>query len=251
MTSYGYHVGCRMRFLLEYFGDRELSGPGQGCGRCDSCQTRGTPLSDQDQLVVRKALSAVARLDGRFGKRRLAEVLLGQRTEEVERAGLDRLSTFGLLADRTLPWLVDLLGALEAAGLVISSATEYPTLSLTPLGREVMHDRVRAQLALPAERAPRPRGGKAAPAPATAPLAPAPAPAPDPAAEARFERLRKLRLELARQAGQSPFIIFHDRTLRAIAAAFPRSKEELAQVPGVGPAKLEKYGDQVLAALRE
>jgi ATP-dependent DNA helicase RecQ len=295
MMNYGPHAGCRMRFFLDYFGDHlreqeeedgEARAPTRAiCGRCDNCrQGLGKPLSDEEHLLVRKALSGVARVSGRFGRKRIAEMLHGDASPEIERAGLDRLSTFGLLRELPLPWLMDLLSGLESVGLIRAALGEYPTLQLTDEGREVMHDRKRAQLRLPqrepqagaqpgprirpkvrttgAERLsdpPRPTqsssspGAGSAPGPGRGPRADAteddlPLSA---AQTARFERLRQLRLELAKEAKVAPFVIFHDRTLRAIARAAPKNRTALAQVPGVGPAKLERYGAQVLAALKE
>jgi ATP-dependent DNA helicase RecQ len=254
------------------------------CGFCDNCQRGAAPLSADDQLILRKALSCVARMDGRFGRRRVAEVLAGHLSEEVQRAGLQELSTFGLLKDRTVPWLQDLLATLEAAGLVGNSGGEYPTVRLLPAGREVMLDRVRAQVALPGERkaaepkkrTPRIReklrstgaerlSGEPAPGRATLP-----APTPPKNAgrgakgdatdddlpltgeeESRFERLRQVRTELARDGKVAPFIIFHDRTLRALARARPRDTAALQRVPGIGETKVQRYGQKVLAALNE
>ncbi|MDW8283784.1 MAG: ATP-dependent DNA helicase RecQ [Myxococcales bacterium] len=256
MLAYGYHTGCRMRFFLDYFGDR-MEGPEGRCGQCDVCLQRWVDLDDQGQLLVRTVLSAVARLDGRFGRHRIAELLHGKLTPEVQRARLHHLSLFGALREQPLSWVLDLLASLEGAGLIASSGGEYPTLRLLPAGREVMLDRVRARLPLPVKQ-PSLQVRQSRIHPPGSPTqaehltkAPALSPPLTLAQEQRFASLRRLRAEIARRDQVPPFIVFHDRTLRAIAQAAPTDLGALGRVPGVGPTKLARYGAAVLAALRD
>ena len=154
MMSYAYARGCRRAFLLGYFGD-EVHRCGGEALPCDTCAARhdDPPLSDEDHLIVRKVLSCVARLNGAFGRKRIALCLAGSDAREVVEAGLHRVSTFGALRGRPVAWVLDVLGTLEAAGLLVPEGDEYPCLRITAAGREVMLDRARMQSALPPERA--------------------------------------------------------------------------------------------------
>ena len=135
MMAYAYGRGCRRAFLLDYFGD-ESHRCGGGALPCDTCAARASdePLSDDEHLLVRKVLSCVARLDGGFGRKRIALCLVGSDAREVVDAGLHRVSTFGALRGRPVAWVLDVLGALEAAGLVIAEGDEYPCLRITAGG---------------------------------------------------------------------------------------------------------------------
>ena len=243
MMSYAYARTCRRAWLLEYFGD-EAHRCGGDAAPCDACSARHDdgPVSDEEQLLVRKVLSCVARVDGAFGRKRIALCLGGSDAREVVDAGLHKLSTFGVLRGRPVPWILDLLGTLEAAGLVMAEGDDYPCLRLTRAGREVMHDRVRMSMALPSDRT-RPAAKKSRASEVTA--------AEGPFDGALFERLRSLRAKLAADERLPAYCVFHDRTLAALARDRPATLGELAAVPGVGPTKLAKYGAAFLAVLRD
>jgi ATP-dependent DNA helicase RecQ len=255
MMSYAYARGCRRVFLLDYFGDPAAREATNACTTlpCDVCRTASAapPLDDDGHLLVRKVLATVARMDGWYGRQRVAMVLLGSTRPEITARRLDQLRTFGLLRDRSQPWVLELLGALEAAGLVEAVGGDYPVLRITQRGREVMHDRARARVTLPGAVTSTVRGARTSKptlvknevraADAVGELGPEVAD--------RFAALRALRTRLASEAKLPPYVIFHDRTLLEIAVACPRSLDALASVKGVGAAKLERYGEKLLAAL--
>jgi ATP-dependent DNA helicase RecQ len=256
--AYAYARGCRRAFLLNYFGD-EVKRCGGVDLPCDACAAHGgratrvaaesaldrAPMSDEDHLLVRKVLSCVARVDGAFGRNRIALCLEGSSSKEVTDAGLHRLSTYGVLRGAAHAWVLDLLGTLEAAGLLATEGDDYPCLRLTPEGRQVMLDRARMRLPLPVER---PRAPRLAPSGGSS-RAERPAAALDGEEAALFEKLRGLRAQLAATAKLPAYCIFHDRTLAELARVRPRSLEALGEVPGVGPAKLAKYGSAFLTVL--
>ncbi|MDB4969298.1 MAG: recQ [Myxococcales bacterium] len=246
MMAYAYARGCRRAFLLNYFGD-EVHPCGGTALPCDSCAARGdeAPVSDEDHLLVRKVLSCVARVNGAFGRKRIALCLTGSDAREVVDGGLHRISTFGALRGKPLNWVLDVLGTLEAAGLLVPEGDDYPCLRITAAGREVMHDRARLMSALPAERAAS-RSAKKTRAMAADPSSSSDEPVDEPL----FQKLRALRARLAADEKLPPYCVFHDRTLAALARERPATLDQLATVPGVGPSKLAKYGAAFLAALR-
>ncbi|MBZ0121379.1 MAG: RecQ family ATP-dependent DNA helicase, partial [Sandaracinaceae bacterium] len=153
---------CRHDFMLRYFGDeQELLG---GCGHCDVCEQlekhggQARAVSDEDALIVRKALSGVARVRGRAGLTAVAKMLKGDTGERVRRLGLDRLSTFRLLEAHDEKWILSLLRRLITAGLVDLSASDYPKALLTAAGVTVMKGEAPVRvLAPPSSKAPKRR----------------------------------------------------------------------------------------------
>jgi ATP-dependent DNA helicase RecQ len=232
---------CRHDAILRYFGDEAESL--HGCGRCDVCARIGGAEDDAEvEIVVRKALSAVARVHGRFGLQAAAKLLLGQADPRLDRSGLASTRTFGALADRNEPWITKLLRRCISAGWVDFHGDERPVVFLTEIGKSVMKGEREARLLLPPdETAVRPRReGKRAAADAVDL---------DADALAVFEALRRHRMERARAEGVPPYVVASDRTLREIAMLRPRTSAELAMAHGIGPAKLERYGEGLLATV--
>jgi ATP-dependent DNA helicase RecQ len=239
---------CRHDAILRYFGDEEETLA--GCGRCDVCrrlaESADGPDAEAVALIVRKALSAVARIDGRFGLGAAVQLLRGVRDERLLRAGLHETRTFGILADRSEDWLLRLLRRCVTPGWVDFTGDERPVARLTREGAAVMRGERPAVLLLPSdERAPRTaagaRGRRAAPRPDDAL---------DDPGRALFEALRRYRLERARAEGVPPYVVASDRTLRDVARLRPRDLAELEGAHGIGPAKLARYGAEILAVVR-
>ncbi len=237
---------CRNDFLLRYFGDEhELLG---GCGHCDVCVAldgEGTTDSggEDTTVLVQKALSAVARAQRRGGLGAIAEMLRGIDNEKTSRFGFTKLSTFGLLRERSQDWVLALLRALLAAGWIDLTPTEHPVPYLTKLGASVMKGEVPARIVLPAE----PRASNASKRRTRE--SPAPPVALSAADQELFERLRTRRAELARTRSVPAYVVAHDRTLLAMALARPRTREGLLCVHGMGPARVEQYGEGFLDVL--
>ena len=264
MVAYADSAGCLRATILRYFGDPAAREPCGACGNCD----RRAPLDAAARLLVRKILSGIARAGERYGRRKIAAMLVGNVEELPE--SLTRLSTTGLLRDehpRTVERWID---AASAAGLIRASDDQYRTLSLTSLGRNVMAGRAEdVQMAVPAvrqarsiRRASRRRLGVRQPridgngrGRQAGRMGPPAGPPSDQAAadtkplDAVVEALRAWRLEQARRRAIAPFVILHDRTLHAIATSRPRSIAELRAVSGIGPAKLTAYGDAILSVV--
>ena len=224
---------CRRTVLLRYFGE---STPGP-CGNCDTCLE---PIATWDATVAaQKVLSAALRTGERFGAQHLVDVLVGNRTEKVERNRHDRLPTFGVGGELDERRWRGVVRQLVARGFLKADVDGYNTLSLTERGRPVLKGDEKVELRVEREPAKRTRKKRAA---ALSDGATFPE-------ERLFERLRALRAELAKAAGVPAYVIFHDATLREIALRKPASLDDLAGVPGIGDKKLERYGERVLAAL--
>jgi ATP-dependent DNA helicase RecQ len=233
MVGYAYASSCRRRHLLAYFGDEDAATG--ACGNCDVCQGRARPLDVEERAAVRAALSLIDRLHGRFGRTKIAAVLAG----DVEDERLAEAPEYGALRRSGARHALDVLRALEGAGLIVVSPGEYPTLSITTRGRRVADGREQAELVLAA--APRPPRRRRERAP-DRPAAP-----PDPTLLAR---LRAFRAEEAARAELPAYCVLSNQTLEDIAARRPGDAVTLAMVPGLGPTKMERYGAALLALLR-
>jgi ATP-dependent DNA helicase RecQ len=143
MVSYADTASCLRATILRYFGDPAAREP---CGSCSNCG-RLQPIGDDDRLLVRKILSGVARASERYGRRRIAAMLVGNLEDLPE--PLTRLSTTGILRSEPIATIEGWIDAIAAAGLLRASDDQYRTLSLTALGRDVMTARVQDVLIAP------------------------------------------------------------------------------------------------------
>ncbi|MHC4410482.1 MAG: RecQ family ATP-dependent DNA helicase, partial [Planctomycetota bacterium] len=244
MLAYCELVTCRRQTLLRHFGD-ELPEP---CGNCDVCLS--PPETFDATVAAQKLLSCVARTGQRFGANYVIDVLLGSEDERITRFGHDQLSTHGIGDELDRNGWRAVIRQLMARGLLAPDAEGHGSLLLTEKARGVLAGEETLELRRDAMRAPgsgRKRKGKATKAALMA-LEEAQA---DPEVTARFERLRELRLRLSREADVPPYVVFHDKTLVAMAALRPKSESDLLEIGGVGQSKLKKWGAVFLEALRE
>jgi ATP-dependent DNA helicase RecQ len=241
---------CRHDAILRYFGDEAETLA--GCGRCDVCRQMDDDSESEEEttLMVRKALSAVARVDRRYGLTAAVKLLAGLPDPRLQRAGLDLTPTYGSLRGHSEAWLTQLVRRCVTAGWVDFTPGEKPVVLLTGSGRAVMKGERPARLVLPREQAaealPRPSrapGGARSPRASDAPEALPPEAVPV------FEALRGLRTELAREDSVPAYVVASDRTLRDIALLRPRGLETLKLAHGIGPAKAERYGARILAVV--
>ena len=233
-------IECRRAQLLGYFG--EVAAP---CGNCDTCLSPPQPWDGT--VAAQKLLSAVWRLhrerQQRFGAGQVIDILLGRKTAKIIENDHASLTVFGIGAElREAEWR-GVVRQLLAQGLLAVEG-DYGTLALTDASREVLAGRRQVLLrreAEPAARAARPARPAKTPGGAAADLSPA--------AAGVFEQLRGWRAAAAKEQGVPAYVIFHDATLRQIAAQVPATLAELGTISGIGETKLARYGQQILDAL--
>jgi ATP-dependent DNA helicase RecQ len=232
MMAYAEMRECRHARIADYFGEK---GVARQCSACDNCLAARPPEVPVPDDAVRAGLAAVARFSGRVGLANVAGVLGGRRTRwSTGQPWVQELPFHGALKRWSDERVRQLLSELVGAGLARQSSGEYPVVELTPAGRDAVTRGAPPRLTLPAEAS---IHSIRASTHADAPLE-------------LMDRLRQWRLETARATGVPAFMVFHDATLTAIAAARPATLAELLRVPGVGDSKLGKYGDEVLEVLR-
>jgi ATP-dependent DNA helicase RecQ len=223
LAAFAEAPGCRRAILLKHFGED----PPEHCGNCDDCLE--PPASIDATEVARKLLSAAFRTEMRFGVGHLADVLAGNDNEKVRSFGHHRLSVFGIVADDELALIRPVARALIARDALRADA--YGGLSFGPGAKPILKGEQQLTIAVPPLRKRANRKRSEGPA--------------DPL----FDALREARRKLAAEAGVPPYVIFHDSTLREIAARKPNNLNELSNVQGVGAVKLERYGETMLLAL--
>jgi ATP-dependent DNA helicase RecQ len=242
MERYASGVGCRHRHLVSYFGEQYVK---TDCGACDYCLGELDAVSDPIP-TARKILSCVARVGQRFGTAHVANVLCGSESEQVTKRGHQALSTFGLLRDAAVPEVRGYIEQLTAEGLLRQTDEPYPVLALTDAGVSLLKDAaafpdltLARQRRLPKERDR--RGTRVRPG----------APPVGDTEQELFDRLRAVRLRIARERGVPPYVIFHDTTLRELARLQPVSVEALSGIYGIGARKAQQVGEEFVVAIAE
>ena len=242
MVDYCRLTACRRRYLLEYFGDATAR---DSCEGCDVCLAERHPVDVT--LVAQKLLSAVIRTGERFGIAHVGQVLLGSNAERVRELGHDKLSVFGIVDDYDRNGLRLIAEGLIEQGLLTRSDGQYPTISVTSAGRKWLRSRDSLTLDMRVDE-PAPHRERLCERGSVSANGSAP---PSDHDRGLFDQLRTLRRRLADEEGVPAFVVFGDATLQAMASARPANPQAMLAISGVGPAKIERYGDAFLSVIRE
>ena len=240
MERYAGSVGCRHRHLVGYFGETYSRAE---CGACDYCLDELETVPDS-AVLARKVLSCVARVGQRFGVAHVANVLCGTETDQVASRGHNGLTTFGLLRDASSSEVRGYIEQLIAHRFLRQADDAFPVVALTDRGVELLKNEASApELVLARQRRPaKDRLPKRARIESESW---------EDVDRDLFERLRAVRLQIARARGVPPYVIFHDTTLRELARLRPASVAELYGIRGIGARKAEDLGELFLAAIRQ
>ncbi len=227
---------CRRQILLQYFGD-----DGAPCGNCDSCLS---PQQSIDGTIpAQKILSCIHRTGNMFGGKHIVDVLTGTPTPQTDKHNHDQLSTWGIGTDIDRRTWESFIRQMVAANLIFVDLEGHGGLKMTTEGMQFLKDKATLQLRLPREKESRQSKNREAGS-ALAELE-------NDADRALFESLKTLRLSIAREANLPPYVIFHDKTLIAMATRRPIYMDSMAQIPGVGQSKLDRYAPAFLDVIRQ
>ncbi|MDQ8193390.1 ATP-dependent DNA helicase [Coraliomargarita sp. SDUM461004] len=243
VIDFAYASGCRQQWILNYFGERNS----QPCGRCDGCRQRkqlaNREVKADEWTLVKMALSGVARMNSRrapdewtprFGKRKIIQCLLGSQSAPILDAGLDALSTYGILKREGSAFVDALFESFEQAGLVqVVTEEGFPLLKLTELGSQVMRGVAQPALALPERTA-----GSAGKVTTAKKLKKGQAPE-GILDNALYQKLAAKRSEMAAASGKPAYTVFPNFVLVELANLKPSSEREAIKIRGIGPAKLK------------
>ncbi len=238
LIGYCETIACRRQVLLGYFGEHDHP----PCGNCDNCRT---PVPSWDgTIAAQKALSAIYRSGQRFGAHHLVDLLLGVESDRIKQLGHNRLKTFGVGAELDRRGWLSVFRQLVAQGLAAADVAGHGGLALTPAAAAILRGNGTVRFRLDTR-----DQGRGQPSAARRPAAAADAL--DPAATAVWEALRGWRLAEARRQQLPPYVIFHDATLIEVARCRPRTLAALADIPGIGRSKLDRYGNAIIVVLDE
>lgn len=226
MVFYATSQECLRHRILAYFGEKSLS----SCSNCSSC-LENYELKDQT-VPAKMAISCIVKTGQRFGKGMIADILKGSKKANILSMHLDEQSTYGLLENRSRNEIWQILEDMEVQGYLLTTKGQYPVLKVTKKCMKVLKEdeKVMIKTLIPKEERP-------------AAIAPA-------EKDGLFEELRSLRAKLAKKERLPAYMIFNNATLEAMAEINPQSLDEMAEVPGIGKAKLKKYGKAFLKAIQ-
>ena len=230
-------LSCRRMRLLDYFGER--SGP---CGNCDTCLI--PPIQVDGTVPMQKLLSAIYRVDQRFAAGHVIDVLRGAQTERISQWHHDKLTVYGVGADRSEQEWRAIVRQAIALGFVTVDHDAFSSLKLTDAARPVLKGEQKVQLRQYQKpvKAKRPSSSRSSGYEELELSR---------SEQAIFERLRSWRMGTAREHGVPAYVVFQDATLREIAKVKPGSLDALRGVSGVGEKKLVSYGDEIVAIINE
>ncbi|MCL1798931.1 MAG: DNA helicase RecQ [Eggerthellaceae bacterium] len=264
MTWYCTTSDCLRGYILKYFGEQAPV----FCGCCSNCDTQFEAVDVT--IDAQKVISCVMRLERQnraFGKALIAKSLHGSKDKQVTGRGLDKLSTYGIMAEVPVKRIMDIINYLVEKGWVSQSNSEYPTLGLTERSLEVIRGKAQVLMQLPklpkaAEseegseaQAGTQAGGRAGVGSGSRAGGKDGAPAGTQAGmhghPELYERLVALRRQLAEEAGMPAYIVFSNAALNDMCRKLPRTPEEFLSVNGVGQAKKEAYSAPFTQAIRD
>ncbi len=229
---------CRRKILLRYFED-----DCEPCGNCDTCLK--PPKTFDGTVQTQKVLSCIYRTNQMFGAAYLINVLLGHADERMRNFGHDKLSVFGIGAEHTLKEWQSIIRQILARGLVRADMEAHGGLKITPEGTRFLQEKETVELRFE-EKTIGTSSRKSGRTPRKSAADMQLEKADD---KALFQKLRALRLLIAKKNSLPPYVIFHDKTLLEMALRRPGRLDELADIGGVGQSKLEKYGPAFLEAI--
>ena len=228
MIGYCEAVNCRRQILLNYFGEHYDT----ECGNCDNCLEK---VETWDATIAaQKAMSNIYRTGERFGVEYLTNVLLGKDDKRIKGFRHDKISTFGIGQDLSRQDWKSVFRQIVAAGYVEVDMKGYGGLFLTPKGRSILKSKDKIMLRKDLFKTGKSyRKDRVEKFTDWTDLE---------YSDSLFEELRRLRLKISKKEQVPPYVIFHDRTLKEIAAYKPDSLEEMRRLYGVGEIKLHKFG---------
>ncbi len=231
-------TACRRAALLSYFGERH---PGD-CRNCDVCLA--PPATWDGTVAAQKLLSCVYRTGQRFGAGHVIDVLRGADTARIRQHRHEGLSTFGIGGDLSVAQWRSVVRQLLVQGYLLADPERFGALRLTERSRELLRGEMSLQLRqerrTPSRSRPSARGDGSGAVHEQM----------SEADQTLWQALRAARKALADEQGVPPYVIFHDSALKDMVNRRPGNADEFLQVAGVGVAKLDRYGAQFMAVIR-
>lgn len=221
---------CLRAFILEYFGQDYK-------GDCDFCSNCLDDIKKEDKTIdAQKILSCIFRLDQKYGISTVVDCLKGSKNKNAREKGLENISTYGIMKEKSNEEIKDLIGVLIADGYIKVVGLDYPVLALTEKSKDILFSKVKfyarkTEVKKSVKHKEQDLGSQGD--------------------QALFDRLKKVRLDLSKLRKIPPFIIFSDQSLKDMAINKPKNEEEFLKIKGVGEKKLIQYGDIFIAEIND
>ena len=235
MTYYCLTNECLRDYILRYFGEYG----GNYCGNCKNCLTQFENVDVTD--IAKKLLGCIEKSGERYGMTAVIDAVHGANTAKIRQYRLNENPFYATLADVPLYKLRQVIHYLLLNGYLIQTNDEYAIIKLTEKSADITQNGANAIMKMAKETERGERKGKKKKA-LIGGLSPQ--------GELLFQKLRALRMEIAKEEHVPPYVVFSDKTLVQMCLLFPKSREELLNVSGVGEFKLEKYGERFLEEIR-
>lgn len=221
---------CLRAFILEYFGQDYK-------GDCDFCSNCLDDIKKEDKTIdAQKILSCIFRLDQKYGISTVVDCLKGSKNKNAREKGLENISTYAIMKEKSSEEIKDLIGVLIADGYIKVVGLDYPVLALTEKSKDILFSKVKfyarkTEVKKSVKHKEQDLGSQGD--------------------QALFDRLKKVRLDLSKLRKIPPFIIFSDQSLKDMAINKPKNEEEFLKIKGVGEKKLIQYGDIFIAEIND
>lgn len=221
---------CLRAFILEYFGQDYK-------GDCDFCSNCLDDIKKEDKTIdAQKILSCIFRLDQKYGISTVVDCLKGSKNKNAREKGLENISTYAIMKEKSSEEIKDLIGVLIADGYIKVVGLDYPVLALTEKSKDILFSKIKfyarkTEVKKSVKHKEQDLGSQGD--------------------QALFDRLKKVRLDLSKLRKIPPFIIFSDQSLKDMAINKPKNEEEFLKIKGVGEKKLIQYGDIFIAEINE
>jgi ATP-dependent DNA helicase RecQ len=225
MKQYSEAVTCRRKILLNYFGEFKQ----EDCGNCDIC--KNPPHFFDGTVIAQKALSCIYRLKGAEPITIVIDVLRGAKNEAVLEKNYQQLKTYGVGGEISWRDWQQYIIQLINLGFIEIAFHHHNHLRLTPLAKEVLFGNAKVKLAKVPDKIQTSAAGSQEK---------------EVKASTLFEKLRQLRLEIAREEDIPAYHIFSDATLKEMEKERPMTDDDFMQISGVGKKKMQDYGYQFI-----
>ena len=244
IVRYAATIGCRKDHILRYFGE---SPERESCGACDVCADEVAAVeSTSDAKTV---IGAITGTGSRFGTGHVVKVITGSSEERLRRLRHNSLNVYGTGSDKSAAHWRRVIDEMITQGFVHQSDTEYPVLMLSERCDRIVSGQ--EEFFVSARKQPRGRGAQAAPKPSHSTNQTSGGYSTSREAHGElFEHLRACRTKISKREGVPAYMVFHDRTLRELAAVQPQNLQQMRRIHGIGAAKLARYGSEFLRALQ-
>ena len=235
MEGYCYTTECLRNYILKYFGEN----PKKPCDDCSNCLRQFETLDMTDE--AKKIINCIYESRGRYGKNIIMDTVLGAKTARLEEIGASKYKSYGVLESSNKNLLRRLIEELLLEGYIATG--EYQVLKLGDISR-LKNTETKVLVKITDEdkmskRKEKPKKNKKGMDSLTS------------AGFKLFDKLKELRLEIARAEKIPPYIVFNDKTLIDMCAKMPTTKSDMLNVSGVGENKYGKYGERFIAVIKE